>query len=213
MSSFARRVLVLFAHPALETSRINRYLIEAPRSVEGITFRDLYQLYPDFDVDVENEQRVLLDHDVLIFHHPLYWYSAPPLLKQWQDLVLEHGWAYGPGGTALAGKIALHLITAGGPETAYAGAGYNRYALADFLRPFEGTASLCGMEYLPPFVVHGTHGLEVHEIEQHLSDYRRVLAALRDDCFDYERAREVVRVNYDLDALIRLPSTAGRSEV
>ena len=87
MARFAYLVLVLFAHPALETSRINRRLAEAPQSLEGVTLRDLYEVYPDFDVDVEAEQASLLEHDVVVFQHPLYWYSAPPLLKQWQDLV------------------------------------------------------------------------------------------------------------------------------
>jgi len=202
MSSFAHRVLVLFAHPALEASRINRRLIAAPQQIEGITFHDLYQEYPDFDVDCEAEQSLLTDHDVVIFQHPFYWYSAPPLVKQWQDLVLEHGWAYGNDGTALQDKLTLHVITAGGPEAAYTRAGGNHYTLAELLRPFEATATLCGMDFLPPFVVHGTHSLGGETLERHVADYRRLLLALRDGTLDRERARQVSRLNADLDALL-----------
>ena len=66
--------------------------------LRGVTFHDLYELYPDFDVQVEQEQELLISHDMIILQHPFYWYSCPPLLKQWIDLVLEHGWAYGKEG-------------------------------------------------------------------------------------------------------------------
>ena len=68
---------------------------------------DLYEAYPDFDIDVRREQELLAAHEVIVLQHPFYWYSAPALLKEWQDLVLEHGWAYGSGGTALRGKALL----------------------------------------------------------------------------------------------------------
>ncbi len=99
------RVLILFAHPALEKSRVNRRLAEAVQSLPGVTFNDLYQHYPDLDIDVEREQQLLVAHDVVVMQHPFYWYSSPAIIKEWQDLVLEFGFAYGPGGTALEGKI------------------------------------------------------------------------------------------------------------
>jgi len=84
-------VLILFAHPALEKSRVNRRLVAAVQGLEGVTFHDLYEAYPDFYIDVKHEQRLLEAHDIIAFQHPLYWYSTPSLLKEWQDLVLEHG--------------------------------------------------------------------------------------------------------------------------
>ena len=93
-------VLVLYAHPAPHKSRINRRLATAAREVDGITFRDLYELYPDFVIDVEEEQKLLKEHDVIVWQHPFYWYSAPSLVKEYLDLVLTYGWAYGEGGTA-----------------------------------------------------------------------------------------------------------------
>lgn len=208
MSGFAQRVLVLFAHPALEVSAVNRLLVEVPLAVEGVTFRDLYELYPAFEIDVSEEQRLLVEHDVILFHHPLYWYSIPPLLRQWQDLVLEHDWAYGSKGIHLRGKAACHVITAGGPADTYSAGGHNRYHLRDFLRPLEGTAVLCGMDYLPPFVVYGTHGLDPMHLERHVADYRRLLVAFRDGTFDRGRARSVDRLNTDLGGLIA-PATAA----
>jgi len=57
--------------------------------VEGLTFHDLYEAHPDFDVDVAREQELLLGHDAVLVQHPLYGYSTPPLVKQWEDLVLD----------------------------------------------------------------------------------------------------------------------------
>ena len=115
----ANRVLILFAHPALQKSRVNRRLIAAVRNMENVTINDLYEEYPDFFVDIKREQELLLSHDIIIFQHPLYWYSCPALLKEWQDLVLQYGFAYGAQWTKLNVKWVLTAITAGGPLSAY----------------------------------------------------------------------------------------------
>ena len=150
------KVLILFAHPAYSKSRVNRLLLEASRGVEGVTVHDLYAVYPDFDLDVKREQELLLAHERNVLHHPFYWYSTPAILKEWQDLVLEHGWAYGRGGTALQGKWLMNAITTGGGEKAYRRDGHNRFTMRELLAPLEQTARLCGKEYLAPFVAHGT---------------------------------------------------------
>jgi glutathione-regulated potassium-efflux system ancillary protein KefG len=197
------RVLVLFAHPALERSRVNRRLAERVRGLEGVTFHDLYEAYPDFDVDVGREQALLIAHDVLVLQHPFYWYGTPALVKQWEDLVLEHGWAYGTSGTALRGKRLLSAITTGGSETAYTEAGHNRFTVRQLLAPIEQTARLCGMDYPPPFVVHGTHRLDAEGIERAADEYGRFVAALRDDRVDFDAARGLPRVNADLGRVLR----------
>ncbi len=196
------KVLVLFAHPALEKSRVNRHLVAAIRGLEGITINDLYDCYPEFDVDIRREQELLLAHEVVVLQHPFYWYSTPALFKQWQDLVLEHGWAYGSGGTALRGKIGVSAITTGGSEEAYREGGHNHFTMQQLLAPIQQTANLCGMDFLPPFVVHGTHSLSSARITDHANDYRRVVEALRDGSLDYEKARQFPRLNSDLQSLL-----------
>ncbi len=171
------RVLVLFFHPALERSRVHRALIDAPKRA-GATVRDLYELYPDLDVDVRAEQDALLAHDALVLQHPMHWYSVPPLLRQWQDLVLEPGWAFGPGGRALAGKSVLHALSTGGPEQNYQPSGPLGVGLDELLRPLELSARLCGLEWLPPFAVHDAHRLAEQDLERWAEGYRRLLEAL-----------------------------------
>ncbi|MBC7949851.1 MAG: NAD(P)H-dependent oxidoreductase [Chitinophagaceae bacterium] len=175
------KLLLLFAHPAFEKSRVHARLIRHCRHLEGLTFHDLYEAYPDFDIDVKREQKLLLDHDIIIWQHPFYWYSGPALLKQWEDLVLEHGWAYGALGDKLTGKRIFNVISSGGSKEAYTETGRNRYTIRQLLAPFEQTAKLCGMEYLPPYVLHGTHRFSNADIEMHAVQYEQLLVALIND--------------------------------
>ncbi len=170
-----KKVLILFAHPRYEQSRTNAMLVKSIPRNANITFHDLYELYPDFNIDVAAEKELLLQHDIVIWHHPFYWYNAPPLLKQWIDMVLEFGWAYGPGGTALTGKVIFNVITSGGPREAYRHDSRNRFTVREFLAPLEQTAVLCNMVYLPPFAVQGTHKLSLKHLENHAADYRELL--------------------------------------
>ena len=180
-----KSILILFAHPAFHKSRVNRQLVAAIHDLEGVTFHDLYEAYPSFHIDVPREQQLLRQHDIIVFHHPMYWYSTPAILKEWQDLVLEYGFAYGEGGTALEGKSLLTAITTGGGPDAYQRGGHNHYTIPEFLAPFERTAILCLMRYLPPFVVNDTRARATHEaIASHATAYREALIRLRDELVD-----------------------------
>lgn len=203
-SAFARRILVLLAHPSLERSEVNRPLAVATAGVDGVTIVDLYAEYPGFDIDVDREQARLRGHDVIVFMHPLYWYSTPSILKEWQDLVLEHGFAYGSTGTELHGKIFFNAITAGGAEAAYRADGYNHFTIRELLQPLEQTAMLCGMTYLPPFALFGARtAVEEGRITAHVNDWVRLLEALRDDRLDISSAAQLPCLSHDLDTLIR----------
>ena len=207
MTAVPRRLLLLFAHPVLERSRVNRRLLDAVRDVKGLTVHDLYEEYPTLQLNVKREQQLLLEHDVVIFQHPFYWYSAPAIIKEWQDLVLEYGWAYGKGGDKLRGKITLNVITTGGPTFAYRKDGYNRFTMRELLSPFDQTAHLCGMKFLAPFVLHGSLRLETDEqVDPVGADYRRLLEALRDETLDIDRAMKAEKVSDELDALIKRAS-------
>ncbi|MEO0407320.1 MAG: NAD(P)H-dependent oxidoreductase [Cyanobacteria bacterium P01_A01_bin.135] len=193
------RILILFAHPALEKSRVNRQLIRAAKSLDNVTLHDLYEAYPQFDINVAREQQLLVNHDIIVFQHPFYWYSSPALLKEWQDLVLEYGFAYGQDGTMLQGKKCFSAITTGGSKEAYCRQGYNYYSIRELLTPFEQTARLCGMEYLPPFVVHGTHQLNsTEDIAPHAENYRALLINLRDRTIDWEALRSQYIIDQDV---------------
>ena len=162
-------ILVIAAHPQLEHSRATRTLMEAACGLDEarVQVRDLYALYPDYLVDVAAEQALLAQARALVWLHPVQWYGMPPLLKLWLDEVFSFGWAYGPGGQALQGKDLWLAASTGGPETSYRPDGYNRYFFDAFLHPYEQTAALVGMRWLPPLVLHGAHNASPAQLQQH----------------------------------------------
>jgi glutathione-regulated potassium-efflux system ancillary protein KefG len=189
------KILLLFAHPLFEKSRIHTALLKAIPESENITVQDLYELYPDFNINVDAEKKLLSEHDIIIWQHPLYWYSVPPLLKQWIDMVLQYGWAYGPGGEALRGKIAFNAISSGGQEHVYSSEARNRYTIKEFLAPIEQTATLCHLTYLPPFIIHGTHLLDHDQIDEFAADYKNLLFHSMNTPFDIEACKKMKYLN------------------
>ena len=171
---------VLAAHPNWRESRVNRKLMALAESVPGVQVRDLYGRYPDYDIDVPAEQASAQAARLLVLLHPIQWYSMPPLMKLWMDDVLRYGWAYGRGGTALQGKDLWLVATTGGPESSYHPQGYNRYFFDAFLPPYEQTATLCGMRFLPPLVLHGAHRASPEELQAHCEVFRQRLASYPD---------------------------------
>lgn len=190
-----KKILILFAHPRYEQSRSNRVLLSHVPRRSHITVRDLYEAYPDFDVDIDHEKELLAQHDIIILHHPFYWYHAPPLIKQWIDMVLEFGWAYGPGGNALKDKLALNVITSGGARDVYAHDARNRFTVREFLAPFEQTFRLCQVHYLPPFAVQGTHRLADAELEALGAQYCELLLKLSEPGFSHDAVNDYEFLN------------------
>ncbi len=175
-------ILVIVAHPELEQSRANRRLLQAARALQQrspasrLAVRDLYALYPDYLIDVGVEQAALAAAKLVVWQQPIRWYSMPPLLKLWLDDVLTFGWAYGPDGTALRGKDLWLVASTGGPEDSYRPDSYNRYFFDAFLPPYEQTAALCGMRFLPPLILHGAHKASEAELAAHAESYVQRLA-------------------------------------
>jgi glutathione-regulated potassium-efflux system ancillary protein KefG len=190
-----RKILILFAHPRYEHSVVNRALVKVVRAIPSVTFHDLYEQYPDFNIDISHEKELLLNHDVLVWHHPFYWYSCPPLLKQWIDLVLEFNWAYGPKGDKLSGKFIFNAITSGGTREAYQTIGRNRFTVNQLLSPFEQTAYLCKMNYLPPFAVQGTHRISADELQKLAADYFALLTFLAESTNDLSVLKDYLLLN------------------
>lgn len=169
-------VLVVYAHPQPHRSVVNRRMAEAAAGVPGVFLRDLYETYPDFHVDVGAEQALLAAAELLVFQHPVQWYGMPSLLKEWVDVVLEHGWAYGRGGDALRGKHFLLAATTGGAEASYAPGAYHGQPFEAFLPPIRQTAALCGMTWLPPVLMHGARAAGEDAVNAHIDRYRDLLA-------------------------------------
>ena len=173
-------IYVLAAHPHWRDSRVNRRMLAAARAVPGVDVNDLYGSYPDFAIDVEAEQARLAQASLVVLVHPIQWYSMPALQKLWVDDVLTYGWAYGPGGTALQGKDFWLVATTGSPEPSYHPQSYNRYFFDAFLPPYEQTAALCGMRFLPPLLFHGARSASKAQLDAHVEVFTDRLARYPD---------------------------------
>jgi glutathione-regulated potassium-efflux system ancillary protein KefF len=173
-------VLVLVAHPDLARSRVNRALAAQARLLpsDAVEVRDLYALYPDYLIDIEQEQAALDRARFVVWLHPVQWYSMPALMKLWADDVLAFRWAYGPGGRALKGKSLWLVVSTGGTGASYEDTGSNRHPFESFLPAYRQTAELVGMRFLEPLVFYGAHKADAHEVHAHAHAFAERLLAL-----------------------------------
>jgi putative NADPH-quinone reductase len=193
----SQKILLLYAHPCPHKSKVNHRLFKAARYLDNITLIDLYAEYPTFHIDADKEQQRLLDHDVIIFQFPMYWYSTPSILKEWQDSVLEYGFAYGENGQALHGKTLLCMTSAGGKAENYQHGKANHYTIRELLRPIEQMAGMTGMCYLPPFVLFDAQNVSEDErLDEHLKRYLNLLQALRKNQIDVKKAHTLPDLNH-----------------
>ena len=186
------RTLVIVAHPDLSgMSRVNRrWAQELAAHPDEFVVRDLYALYPDGTLgerDVEVEQRALAAHDLVVFQFPVYWYSAPALLRTWTDEVYGFGWAYGgetaaPGepGRMLAGKRFAVAMSAGDIESNYRREGTVGFSPSEIIIPFRATANYVGATCeAEPFALFGAeNGLTDDALEASAAAYVAWLRAL-----------------------------------
>jgi glutathione-regulated potassium-efflux system ancillary protein KefG len=197
------KILILFFHPLFEKSSANKALVRNIPKSENITFHDLYEEYPNFDIDIKREQLLLSQHDIIIWQHPMYWYNCPALMKQWIDMVLVYGWAYGKNGESLKDKQLFQVITTGGKKESYSKTGYNGNTISSLLKPFSQTAKNCNMKYLPPFVVHGTFKMTKIGYDKNGLTYKHLLNFLEKNGVDKDAILDYDYMNDWFSTLIK----------
>ena len=181
----AMKTLVIVAHPDIAHSTVSRrWVAELRKHPKSFTVHELYQRYPDGSINVAEEQALVDAHQHLVLQFPVYWFNCPPLLKQWIDEVLTHGWAYGRQGKALRNKKVALAVSLGTPAHDYSASGAIGCSVADALRAFELTMKYCGADYQAPFTFHtvdshaGYDSAALQAIEQSAADYLSWLARL-----------------------------------
>lgn len=147
------KTLVIISHPEILESGSQQFLLSAVPDNEGVSVHHLEEAYPDGNINVEKEQQLLMEHDRIIFQFPFYWYSSPPLLKQWQDEVLTDGFAHGKQGDLLRDKEFGLIFMVGVPEREYQAGGSELYSISELTKPFQAMAHKTGMIYMPPLTV------------------------------------------------------------
>lgn len=200
------KILILFAHPAFSRSVVQKAMHKTILSLDGITVHDLYSCYPDFIIDPDQEQKLLSEHDIIVFQHPLFWYSTPSILKEWQDIVLEHHYAYGKGGDRLKGKKFFHALSMGAGIEQYQTGQLSDMTFAELLSPTRMMARLTQMHWYPPFIVDGIieHDISTERLYYVCEDYRRLLIAMRDGLFDFSLLDNASHINAMMNKAIQL---------
>ncbi|PST84317.1 NAD(P)H oxidoreductase [Pedobacter yulinensis] len=149
------KTLVIIIHPDLAQSVVNkRWILELQKHPEKYTLHNLYLCYPDGQIDVAAEQEFIARYAKIVFQFPFYWFSCPPLFKQWLDEVLTDGWSYGSN-YALRGKKVALAISAGIDAAGYQPGGRYKYTLEQLTAPFELTFAYVRADYRQLFAFYG----------------------------------------------------------
>mgnify|MGYP000010395523 FL=1 len=165
-----KKVLINLVHPNIDESRVNKFLSQTAQKEENVTVNNLYAKYPDFKIDVQKEQELLLQNDVIIFQFPMYWLSSPALLKEWLDVVFTYNFAYGEN-YKLEGKKFVIAVSTGSGTAQYSSTGSNKHSVEEFLTPFVGTANYIKMDYQNPFVTYETFVISDEQLEESAKNY------------------------------------------
>lgn len=128
-----KKTLVIFAHPYFEYSTSSVELIKVYNDVENLTFKDLYEEFPDFHIATFRERKRIREYERLVFHFPLIWFSIPPLLKLWIDEVFDMTWTMKTD-HPLQNKDAVIIVTIGGKEENYTEGGMYETTIEELLK-------------------------------------------------------------------------------
>ena len=90
MDKSAKQVVVLLAHPDIKSSQANKALADAIKELEEVAIYNLYEMRPEDAFNVDLWSKIISQASTLVFQFPLYWMSAPSLLKKWQDGDIFH---------------------------------------------------------------------------------------------------------------------------
>jgi NAD(P)H dehydrogenase (quinone) len=140
--------------------------------------------------DVQRHLHLLRAADLVILQFPLWWFTAPAILKGWLDRVMVYGPMYNSRQRhehgVMQGKRALLSVTTGSSARACAVDGREGDTRL-LLWPLMYSLRYVGFEAMEPFVVHGVRsGLPADRVQAHdaalaaaTSDYRERLTHWR----------------------------------
>ncbi|HTM64487.1 MAG TPA: NAD(P)H-dependent oxidoreductase [Gammaproteobacteria bacterium] len=166
-----KTILYVYAHPnreSLNHSIMMHAAAELERNDVNVIVSDLYSA----PLDISAEQKKIASANHIIFQFPLWWFSAPAIMKAWLDNVLTKGFAYDIdkqfANGLLRDKTASLTVTMQSPENAYQPPGIHGTNLKNFLLPFHHTLRFTGIKPLATFAVFSA-------LEMNQSRYRKML--------------------------------------
>lgn len=189
------KTLVIISHPEITESGSQQFLLSSMTDNDRVKVHHLEGLYPDGKIDVPAEQQLLKQYDRIVFQFPFYWYSSPPMLKQWQDEVLTDGFAYGKNGHQLKGKEFGLVLSIGVRESEYQAGGREAFSVHELTKPFQAMAFKTGMTYLKSFLIYQFTYMTESQKMTLLIDYQQFLTRAADDSL-------LTRENWLIDQLL-----------
>lgn len=143
-----KKVLIISGHTDLKASVANKTIIETiEQRLPDAEICKLDELYPDFKIDIEAEQKKLLKAEIIVLQFPVFWYSAPSILERWMEETFQHGFSHGSTGNKLKGKKLVLSFTTGAPAAMYSKEGPMKHEIDDFLTCYKAMCGLTQMEY------------------------------------------------------------------
>lgn len=190
------KTLVIISHPEITESGTQQFLLSSIADNDTVEVHHLEGIYPDRKIDVLAEQKLLKEYDRIVFQFPFYWYSSPPMLKQWQDEVLTDGFAYGKNGHQLKGKEFGLVLSIGVREAEYQAGGREAFSIHELTKPFQAMAVKTGMSYLKSFLIYQfSYMIETQKMTL-LIEYQQFLTRAADDSL-------LTRENWLIDQLLK----------
>lgn len=167
------KTLIIVAHPEIQNSTVNKRLAEElEKYPDQFTVHRLYEVYPDENIDIETEQKLIESHDKLILQFPMYWFNCPPLIKKWLDKVFTYGWAYGSKGNMLKDKKVALAISAGITEVDFTKFDAGSTNVFDQLTsPFKATFIYTKSDYRSYFPFYDANEVSVERLERKAREY------------------------------------------
>ena len=169
-----KKILLLSCHPDIAKSTANKTLLNAVKDIEGVTVMDIYKE----EFTAENYRKAFDEADILLFQFPLYWGSAPYMLKKWSDEIFFQLIDNQAG----VGKKIMVAVTAGAAKKEFGPNGYNLYPIETLVSPYHLQANFSGMGWIPPFAIYDMENeneeLKLKNAEEGAKEYRKLINSL-----------------------------------
>lgn len=170
-----KKTLVLFAHPYFEHSTTNVRLLECYENMQNVTFRDLYEDYPDFHIHTFRERKRIVNYERIIFHFPIIWFGLPPLLKLWIDEVFDMRWISEGDQNILSGKDALIITSVGGSESNYTKEGKYKTSAEDLLTGLRVSLDINNIELKGTHIIYNADNLDDNQLDISCKELSEIL--------------------------------------
>lgn len=169
------KTLLIISHPDYQQSMGQQFLKESIKDESSITVHHLDSVYPNGNFSVGEEIKLLKKHDRIIFQFPLYWYSSPSLLKEWQDQVLSN-----INDKSLKNKEFGIVLSVGTSDKEYRPGGKIELTMEQILAPFQALAKYFEIQYLPHFPINQFAYMTEEKKAKLLIDYQYYLTGPSD---------------------------------